>query len=170
MPKAGLKGPPKRVIIAGGRGVNDYDMLEEAMNKVYEQYPSISTVNSGKASGADTLGEKWAASKDIDIAEFPAHWKPGRKDAGYKRNVRMAEKADMLVAFWDGRSRGTGHMVEIARKKGLPFIIIDTRTGKRTSEFKKLPTSAKEERIQAGAWMEENDYKLASEPKSLLDK
>jgi len=31
----------------------------------------------------------------------------------------MAERADALIAFWDGESRGTSNMIEEAKSKGL---------------------------------------------------
>ena len=44
------------------------------------------------------------------------------KKAGYLRNVDMAEYADALVAFWDGKSKGTGHMIDIVlKRRACPF-------------------------------------------------
>lgn len=50
---------------------------------------------------------------------MPADWDLYGKSAGFKRNVQMAEYADALVAFWDGASSGTKHMIETAQKMGL---------------------------------------------------
>ena len=56
--------------------------------------------------------------------EFPADWDKHGKSAGYKRNLEMAENADALIAFWDGESRGTKHMIDIAKEKNLLTRII----------------------------------------------
>jgi len=105
-----------RTIIAGSRGFNDYARLEQAMAAL----PGIpTTVISGTARGADVLGEAWAAAKRIPIERYPANWHEHGKRAGYLRNAVMAEKAEALVAFWDGASRGTKHMIDIAEQRGL---------------------------------------------------
>jgi len=36
----------------------------------------------------------------------------------------MADVADALIAFWDGQSRGTKSMIEIARRKGLQVAVV----------------------------------------------
>lgn len=36
----------------------------------------------------------------------------------------MAQNADALVAFWDGKSRGTKHMIDLADKYGLKVRVI----------------------------------------------
>ena len=41
------------------------------------------------------------------------------------RNAEMAKCSDALIAFWDGKSRGTGHMIKFARRKGLDISILD---------------------------------------------
>jgi len=58
------------------------------------------------------------------VAKFPADWNKFKKSAGYKRNVEMAENADALIAFYDGKSKGTGHMIDIAKEKNLLIRII----------------------------------------------
>lgn len=82
-----------------------------------------STVVSGTARGADMLGEQWAAAKGIPVERFPADWATHGKAAGYRRNEEMALNADALVAIWDGSSKGTGHMINLARKHGLTVFV-----------------------------------------------
>lgn len=77
----------------------------------------------GMARGADRLGERYAKEHGYQVIYFPADWDLDGKSAGFKRNVRMAEYADALVAFWDGESKGTKHMIEIAKEKGLDIRI-----------------------------------------------
>jgi hypothetical protein len=79
---------------------------------------------SGTAAGADTLGERYAQEKGYEVKKFPAQWDLYGKSAGYKRNQQMAEYADGLIAFWDGKSRGTKHMIDIATNKGLKVRVI----------------------------------------------
>ena len=79
---------------------------------------------SGHASGADSLGEKFAADHNLQCELYPADWDKHGKAAGPIRNAEMAEVADALIAFWDGQSRGTKSMIDLARKKGLQVAIV----------------------------------------------
>jgi hypothetical protein len=79
---------------------------------------------SGTCRGADLLGEQYARENNLPVYRFPANWKKYGKTAGYLRNRKMAEKADALVAFWDGKSRGTANMITLARGRQLQIRII----------------------------------------------
>ena len=109
-----------KTIIAGGRNVTTYSFVEEA---VKQSGFSITEVVSGCARGADTLGENYAAKHNIPVKKFPADWSLG-KSAGYLRNLDMGNYGDALIAFWDGQSKGTKHMIDIALEKNLNVRII----------------------------------------------
>ena len=109
-----------RTIIAGSRTFNDYKKMKSCMKQI-DWIPSI--ILSGTARGADRLGEKWAKENGISIEKYPAEWDKYGRRAGYVRNSAMAQNAEALVAFWDGRSRGTKHMITLAKKKGLKMAI-----------------------------------------------
>jgi len=111
-----------KVIIAGSRDFTDYLKLSQACDNLLKNQKTIEIV-SGKARGADSLGEKYAKERGYKIIEFPPDWSKG-KGAGYQRNVEMAQYADALIAFWDGKSKGTNHMINIAKNKGLKIRII----------------------------------------------
>ena len=122
------------IIIAGSREFNDYELLKSKCDEIIASLPipeikclphmpSIRII-SGTARGADKLGERYALENGFILNKFPADWDRYGKSAGYKRNVLMAEHADVLIAFWDGISRGTRHMIEIARSKGLQVHIV----------------------------------------------
>lgn len=108
-----------RVIIAGGRDVTNPALLLKAIE---EAQFDITSVVCGKARGADTLGEEWARANDIPIAEYPANWASGRS-AGYERNALMARNADAVIALWDGESKGTGHMIKLAKMLRLKLFV-----------------------------------------------
>lgn len=105
-----------KTIIAGSRGVTDSGLLEIAIERCGWE---ISSVVSGGARGADALGERWAAARSLPVEVFPADWNLHGKSAGYRRNEQMAKNAEALVALWDGVSRGTKHMIDLARKHNL---------------------------------------------------
>lgn len=112
----------RKIIIAGGRDFSDYELLKDRvdfyLSKAIQAGDNIVIV-SGKAKGADTLGEKYAKERNYKIEEYPANWDKYGKSAGYKRNEEMAKVADALIAFWDNKSKGTKHMIDLAKKYKL---------------------------------------------------
>lgn len=113
-----------RVIIAGGRNFTDKEKLFATMDKLLSRTRDDITVACGKARGADTLGEEYAKNRGYSIAYYPADWDRHGRAAGFVRNIEMAQNADALVAFWDGQSRGTKHMIETAQQHGLEVRVI----------------------------------------------
>ncbi len=105
-----------KTIIAGSRNCNN---IKELIKAIEDCNWVITTVISGKAKGADTLGELWAKYMKVPIIEFPADWKTYGRSAGPRRNIQMADNAEALIALWDGESRGTKHMISVAEEKQL---------------------------------------------------
>ena len=110
-----------KVIIAGGRDFDDYEKLRTYCDHILEDQTDIEIV-SGTAKGADQMGERYAKEKGYPVKQFPADWSKG-KSAGYVRNEEMAKYADALIAFWNGLSKGTGHMIDLAKKYKLKIRI-----------------------------------------------
>ena len=119
-----------KVIIASSRGFSNYKLLKEKCNEYLrekrKEYNII--IISGGARGADTLGEKYAQDEGFSLEVFPANWNKFGKSAGFIRNEQMAEVADALIAFWDGKSHGTKHMVEIMENKKLLVRVVNYET------------------------------------------
>ena len=111
------------VIIAGSRTFADYNLLCEKCDFFFQNKRPTSIV-CGKARGADTLGEQYAVEHQIPVDAYPAQWDKHGKAAGYIRNEEMAKNADALIAFWDGKSRGTKHMIDLAMKYQLKIRIV----------------------------------------------
>lgn len=114
-----------RVIIAGSRGFSDYELLKNRLDYLLQNKRDV-TIISGTARGAAQLGEKYAAERGYEVERHPADWDKHVKSAGYRRNAEMAEHSDALVVFWDGQSRGTQHMINLATEKGLAIRVIST--------------------------------------------
>ncbi len=102
-----------KVIIAGGRNFNNYNLLFKFCDKILINKSDIEIV-SGTANGADRLGEIYADLNGYSLKKFPADWVNNKKSAGYLRNEEMAIYSDALIAFWDGKSKGTKHMIDLA--------------------------------------------------------
>ena len=115
-----------RLIIAGGRDFDNFGMVVDAM-QAYDEDPLTLTIVSGAARGADYLGEQYARLRGLPVDRYPAQWKVNgvfNKAAGYQRNATMAANATHLLAFWDGESRGTKHMIDLAKSKGLEVNVV----------------------------------------------
>lgn len=114
-----------KVIVAGGRDFNDYELLKQTLDHILQKrLPDVEIV-SGAAKGADSLGEKYAKENNLSLHRKPADWDAYGKSAGYRRNVEMADYADACVCFWDGKSKGTKHMIDLAEKKGIQVRAIN---------------------------------------------
>lgn len=130
----------KRIIIAGGRDFNDYQLAEREFILCTDNLQSHQVqIVSGGAKGADTIGEALHVKYNTNLAVFPAQWevlggvpcvigyrngKAYNKLAGINRNKLMAQNADMLLAFWDGKSKGTKNMIDEAKKLKLEIKIV----------------------------------------------
>ena len=116
-----------KVVIAGGRDFNDFPGLCNVMDKLLERQIKINkiTIISGGARGADTLGERYARLRNFGLVKMKADWNKHGKSAGFVRNKEMLVLTDGVVCFWDGKSRGTKHMVDITNHSPKRLIIID---------------------------------------------
>ena len=112
-----------KYIIAGGRNFKNYSMLKRACDALFEKHP-VTEIVSGAAKGADSLGQIYAIEKGIPLKNYPAEWDKYGKSAGYRRNEVMRDYADALIAFWDGQSKGTKHMIEIMQKVNKPVYVV----------------------------------------------
>ena len=118
-----------RIIVAGGRDFTDYALLSETLDVILKRYTLREVqIVSGCCRGADALGERYAREHGIPVVRFPADWQAYGKAAGPIRNRKMAEYASegegILVAFWDGKSRGTASMIRLAEKYRLQIKTI----------------------------------------------
>jgi len=118
------------VIIAGtrtfGSGVSDAQAVAYIDSAIADAGFEIATVISGGARGADSYGELWAAEKGIPVERFPIRdedWERHGRKAAYYRNLMMAYAGDALIALWDGQSKGTRMMIELAEEHLCPEAV-----------------------------------------------
>lgn len=109
-----------KVAIIGSRDFNDYNLLKSILEPVKSK---IGLIISGGARGADCLGERYANENNIDTLIFIPDWSKG-KSAGYERNKQIVEASDIIIAFWDGTSKGTQHSFKLAEKYNKKIKII----------------------------------------------
>jgi len=129
-----------KVIIAGSRGFNNYDLLKSKCDQYFQNLNKAEIeIVCGGATGADNLGLEYAKEKNIKFSEHPANWNDlsepcvikytskGNKYnalAGFKRNEDMAKYSDALILFWDGKSPGSKDMLSLAKKYNLKYKVV----------------------------------------------
>ena len=108
-----------KVAVIGGREFNDYDRLK----RILDLYP-ITVIVSGGARGADSLGEKYADEKGLQKEIYKPDWDLFGKKAGFMRNTTIIENCDMVVAFWDGESKGTKDSLDKAKNLKKTTLVV----------------------------------------------
>jgi len=128
-----------KVAVIGSRGFTDYSKLKDYLDRLNALRP-ISLIVSGGAAGADSLGERWADENGVEKLVFEAKWDDlthpdarikvnayGKKydaNAGFRRNKDIIDAANVILAFWDGKSPGTRNSIDYAKFKNKPLKII----------------------------------------------
>jgi len=102
-----------KIVVCGSRYVTSYELVKEKIEQcIKENNIRIAQLVSGGAKGVDTLAENWAIQKGIEVIRFPANWDKYGLSAGPIRNRQMANYCDIVIAIWDGKSRGTKNMID----------------------------------------------------------
>lgn len=118
--------PYFKVIIAGGRDFANYELLKTKCDYYLKDISKTHQiiVVSGAAKGADKLGERYAQERGYAIDSHVADWDQFGKRAGYIRNEEMAKCSQALIAYYDGQSKGTGHMIDLAKKYNIVIRVV----------------------------------------------
>ena len=105
-----------RVAVVGSRGLQVPD-LENYLPQ------GVTELVSGGAKGVDTCAREYALAHGLKLTEFlPDYGRYGRA-APLKRNLAILENADLVLAFWDGASRGTKHVIDNGKARGVPVKV-----------------------------------------------
>lgn len=113
-----------KVAVAGSRSFND-------SNKIFNILSAIpaSEICSGGAIGADLLAKKYAINNGIKYVDFLPLFKTDNTIKYhpkwyFERNKKLVEHCDTLIAFWDGKSKGTKFTIDFAKKMGKDVVVI----------------------------------------------
>ena len=113
-----------RVLICGSRLTSRFDdpiAIWDLIHDRISQLPAGTTIIHGGATGPDEFAHKAAKMQGYHVTRYKADWKHEGRRAGILRNLRMLDtNPDLVIAYWDGKSRGTAHTVAEARKRGIP--------------------------------------------------
>jgi len=119
-----------RLAIVGSRDFDDEYLMAKyvAMIMVAHQQDEMSVpeveIISGGAKGADTVGERFAHIYQVPVTIFKPNWNELGKKAGFVRNKQIVDACDMILTFWDGKSKGTKHTIDLAKLAKKPTFIV----------------------------------------------
>ena len=115
-----------RVIVCGTRGYVDNSVQYALREALQDLWPIDEIIHGDCPNSADELASQYAHEYGIVEWAYPADWEGHGKAAGFMRNFEMAkiENVDECIAIWDGKSRGTEHMIKAAVQKGIFVRII----------------------------------------------
>lgn len=114
-----------KIIIAGGRDFSDNNLLLNKVDNILANVIEDIEIVSGGADGADKIGEDYAILRAYKLTKFIPDYKQFDTQAPLLRNVEMAHYSTHLIAFWNGKSRGTRFMIEVAEILGLKVRVIN---------------------------------------------
>lgn len=120
------------IAIVGGRDFSDYTLLKESILSYISIYGVLDNIVSGGAKGADTLAAQFATEIGIPLLVFKPDYQKYGRGATLVRNTQIIENADVVFAFWDGKSKGTKDSITKAKKLQKELYIISY--GEKTEE------------------------------------
>lgn len=115
----------KRILVCGSRDYKDYASFSKTMVRYYTLY-GIDCIITGMAKGPDTWAYDFAQEFNIPYECYYAQWRQYGKKAGYVRNMEMLIKGrpNLVLAFYDGVSKGTKNMMLLATQSGVKVEVI----------------------------------------------
>ena len=107
-----------KVAVIGSRGIS--------ISNIGDYLPENTTlIISGGAKGVDTSAREYAITHGIELTEFLPEYEKYGRGAPLKRNITIIENADLVLAFWDGKSRGTKFVIDNCRKMGVEVRVVE---------------------------------------------
>lgn len=114
----------KTIVVTGSRdwGPRQFEIaldVDSFFKGAMDHWGKCKVIHGG-ARGVDAVCAEAAARHGHEVVEMPADWETHGKKAGVLRNLEMLDQGpDVVVAWWNGVSRGTKHMIDAAKSRGL---------------------------------------------------
>ena len=109
--------------IAGSRSI-EFSLPEELMPE------GIDRIITGGARGIDTSARDYALLHGIPVTEILPEYDLYGKRAPLRRNDVIIKHSDMMYVFWDGKSRGSGYVINKCHELGKPCKVFLVHDGK----------------------------------------
>jgi len=110
--------------VVGSRTFNDKDLIFAWLNRIHKDLGPFDKLVTGDAQGADLISEAWAKKNSIEVKICYADWTNLGNKASYLRNISVIDSSDLIIAFWDGDSKGTAHAIRVTRMVNKPLLVI----------------------------------------------
>ena len=117
----------RKIVVGGCRNYNDYEAFKSHLDEIIKNKNDEITIISGHCSGVDLMGERYAEENGFKIAIFLPEWEKYGRAAGPIRNEKMVNAADLVIAFWDGKSKGTKSLIKYAEKQNKELVKVDIK-------------------------------------------
>lgn len=122
-----------RVVVTGSRDWGYPNAVHAALTSLHGLCEAMNTgliIRHGACpTGADKAAWNWFQIAEpwwgnVKMEQFPADWQKDGRAAGPLRNIRMFDDpVDLVLAFWDGRSKGTEHTIKLAETRHILTIV-----------------------------------------------
>jgi len=119
--------------VIGSRSFHDYEAMEYEIDRIFkakkrDKPERNMCIVSGGARGADSLAKRYANEHpDVDYIEHKPNWEKHGKKAGFMRNVDIVNDSNMVLSFWNGKSKGTKHTMGVAQSLGKRLKVVRFR-------------------------------------------
>jgi predicted Rossmann fold nucleotide-binding protein DprA/Smf involved in DNA uptake len=112
-----------KVAIVGSRNFPAPEKVQVAIDYLMENSPGWTLVTGG-ATGVDTWAEAAARAQGVSVEVFQADWEGLGRVAGFVRNREIIARVNLVIAFWDGKSSGTKHSIDMAKAQGKACWVV----------------------------------------------
>lgn len=113
------------VMVCGSREWGDYSAVRDRLARLERN----DVILHGCAWGADACADDAASELGLTVRPFPPNAARPSPRRYHERNDAMLNEADLVLAFWDGKSRGTGSVIKKAEKRGIPVEVVRDGAG-----------------------------------------
>ena len=117
-----------KIAVIGSRGLH-VDHLEDYLPE------GVTEIVSGGARGIDACAKDYALRHGLKLTEFLPEYEKYGRGAPLRRNITIIEYADLVLAFWDGKSRGTKYVIDNCKKRNIPVAVYQPAAGSEANEF-----------------------------------
>lgn len=105
-----------KVAVIGSRNIHIIDLKKYLPGGTNE-------IISGGAKGVDLCAKFYAKQNNIPYTEYLPEYQKYGKAAPLRRNDKIVDAADLVLAFWDGKSKGTKYVIDKCNKIGKPIVV-----------------------------------------------
>jgi hypothetical protein len=116
-----------KIAIIGSRGFQYPNLIADRLINLKMEYNlnELEIISGGAKAGADAFAKDFTERMGLKFKEIPPDMSAGYDVVQYHiRNDKIIQEADKVIAFWDGKSRGTKSVIEKCLERGKNVEVI----------------------------------------------